>query len=237
MRCEATVRTPEMIEVDLDKTGGSAVRFRREYLAIDRPIPGFDHRNGGGGLKLGGSNVTIRRADVESWGEPQQQSLFKPVGQTVAIGIHVAAVGNAQNSEAKENRAQPQHISMLPCEFGISLFRRGVGTDRGADTPRETTVAANAFGRTAYTCSPCIGPAKSTSAHETRPLSYSLHSIPDARLRMPLGDEFPDDCDESLHERSSACQQIVLCLKIGKYVRQDSDILDHRSGRQSRGSR
>src|SRR5262245_65690209 len=105
-----------MIEVDLHKIGGSAVRFRREYLAIDSPIPGFDHRNGGGGLKLGGSNVTIRRADVESWGDPQQQRLFKPIGQTVAIGIHVSAGVNAQNSEAKENGPQTQHISMLPSE-------------------------------------------------------------------------------------------------------------------------
>jgi hypothetical protein len=38
MRREATVRTPQMIEVDLDKTGGNAVRFRREYLAIDGPF-------------------------------------------------------------------------------------------------------------------------------------------------------------------------------------------------------
>src|SRR5262249_54154940 len=113
VRREATVRTPQMIEMDLDATGGNAVRFRREYLAIDRPVPGFDTRNGGGGLKFRRSNVTIRPADVESWGEPQEQGLFKLVGQAVAIGIRVAAVGNVQNSEAKQNRAQSHHVFML----------------------------------------------------------------------------------------------------------------------------
>jgi hypothetical protein len=59
---------------------------------------------------------------VETWGEPQEQRLFKPVGQTVAIGIRVSAVGNAQNSEAKQNPAHTQHISMLPSNSQFLCF-------------------------------------------------------------------------------------------------------------------